>query len=56
MIKTILAGLAGVAAGFALAAWTETMIDSNSNEPDLEVDTVSETENDESLKESGANA
>jgi len=54
--KALLFGAIGVGAGLLLAAWAESMNDSDSNELDLDDETVSEDENDESLKESGANA
>jgi hypothetical protein len=55
--KTLLIGAAGLAAGLLIAAWAESMNESDSNELDLDdPDETVENETDETLKESGANA
>lgn len=55
--KALLIGAIGIGAGLLIAAWAESMNESDSNELDLDdSDETVENETDETLKESGANA
>jgi len=53
--KVLLIGAIGIGAGLLLAAWAETMNDSDSKEPDLDdSDESVEEETDDTLKEQPA--